>query len=63
MITYMPNIDKEELFIQMIKEQLNIEVTIKKKPKRQIVIPMDVEVETRRKIERLFELNFKQVDI
>lgn len=59
----MPNIDKEELFIQMIKEQLNIEVTIKKKPKRQIVIPMDVEVETRRKIERLFELNFKQVDI
>jgi len=59
----MPNIDKEKLFIQMIKEQLNIEVTIKKKPKRQIVIPTGVDVETRRKIERLFELNFKQVDI
>lgn len=58
----MPNIDKEELFIQMINEQLNIQVTIKKKPKRQIVIPTDVDVETRRKIERLFELNFKQVD-
>jgi hypothetical protein len=59
----MPNIDKEELFIQMIKEQLNIQVSIKKKPKRQIVIPTDVDIETRRKIERLFELNFKQVDI
>jgi hypothetical protein len=55
----MVNIDKEELFVQMIKEQLNIVVSIRKKPKRQIVIPIDVDLETRRKIERLFDLNFK----
>jgi len=56
----MPNIDKEELFIQMIKEQLNIEVTIKKKAKRQIVIPKGVDLELKKKIERLFDINFRQ---
>jgi hypothetical protein len=55
----MPNINKEELFIQMIKEQLNVAVSIRRKPKHQIVIPIDVDLETRKKIERLFDLNFK----
>jgi len=44
----------------MIKEQLNIEVTIKKKAKRQIVIPKGVDLELKKKIERLFDINFRQ---
>jgi len=55
----MPGIDKEELFIRMIKEQLNIKVYIKKKPKHQLVIPGGTNSDIRRKIERLYDINFR----